>query len=128
MATGPPVCLSIDSIITKSTQKTPRATSVHDPCDAMVAPETLALSALTIVLPASAPAPILPGHVASGPQLASTSRTSALDCLAIERGHLLDMGLSGEVVDTLLVSRRNSTVRIYNSTWKVSTSGVQENP
>lgn len=55
----------------------------------------------------------------SGPGLSSASRQVAFDRLAVERGQLLGLGLSSEVVNILLASRRSSTLWIYNGTWKV---------
>lgn len=58
-------------------------------------------------------------HASPGARVPSTLSTATSDFLAIERRQLSDLGLSRDVAATLLASRQDSTVQIYNRTLKV---------
>lgn len=59
-----------------------------------------------------------PGHASPRAYLASGTGTPSSDRLEIERRSLLSEGLSPKVASTILASRKGSTIRIYNATWK----------
>lgn len=59
-----------------------------------------------------------PRYADSRSHLASSPREVPSDRMEIERRSLLNMGYSIVVIDTILASRKESTIRIYNVTWK----------
>lgn len=57
-------------------------------------------------------------HAATGSDLASRPRLVSVSHLDVEHGTIIGFGYPSSVVDFLLGSRRKSTLRIYNTTWK----------
>ena len=54
----------------------------------------------------------------TGPDTPSRPRMVEFDRMEIERRALEERGLNSEITDTILSSRRESTKRLYNITWK----------
>lgn len=112
------VRLSSDSFASTSDQKDSTRKGRGHPRSAVVATQALVLNDSAAVPRTSSIAATVTQHAHSGTHFASGSAQAASDRLEIERWHLLGFSLSVEVVSTLLVSRRDSTNRIYRYTWK----------
>lgn len=85
---------------------------------AQVASTVVVFNDTTDVISAPTGATCQPGPAGTGANLASTPRAATSDRLEIEMGFLLNMGYSTEVINTILASRKDSAIRIYNVTWK----------
>lgn len=85
----------------------------------MVAEKTVVLDSACDVNPGAHASSTDGRFAAPGPSSAPSSSEIAADHLALERGQLLKLGLSSGVAATILSGQRDSTVRIYNHTWKV---------
>lgn len=60
--------------------------------------------------------------VNTGSTLSSSSRALPLNSVEVERQALAKRGYSNKIFDTLLASKKLSTARVYNNTWKKFTS------
>ena len=112
------VCLSSYPSDSQGPKETSGVRSGGNPGSPTLAQEAMILQRSSTV---SRPSP-LPTRLArpslSGPDLSPRPRMVELDRLAIEWKALEDRVLSKNITDTILSSRRDSTKRIYNITWK----------
>lgn len=119
LASGAPVRFFSDSTPSEGDQEDTITTSAGNPGGSMVAEEAMVLDTRCHVSSKSATPHPIGEHVALGPSATSASAETTLDRVALEWRQLLDFDLSVEVTSTILSSRRDATIRIYNNTWKV---------
>ncbi|XP_061443118.1 uncharacterized protein LOC133365362 [Rhineura floridana] len=126
VASGQTICISSNSSDFQGTQKTSCRKDSTFVGGSMVAKVTLV----------SRPSRSVGGTTmedsnANGPALSGTApaprpRVVGTSCLELERKRLLKRGISPQVVETMMASRRPSTLRIYESTWKAFSSWSQK--
>lgn len=116
LASGPALCLSTDS---QGDPKGHTAKSHGDHGGPVVAMQAVVLHATPPISGSGAAPTTRPEHASPRAHLPSSPSQASSDRLASERRSLLVLGLSQEVISTFLASRKGSTIRIYNSTWKV---------
>ncbi|XP_048352202.1 uncharacterized protein LOC125432571 [Sphaerodactylus townsendi] len=85
----------------------------------VVAQTTLAYQHLTAVGTQTSETPIAQRSPATGTHFPPGTRAAQLDRLEVERRQLESQGYPEAVLNTILASRKPSTKRIYDSTWKV---------
>lgn len=131
VAEGTPLRLPSDSANTQSTQKNPTAKGDGHPGGTMVAAKTLVFNGPIHVSTPSLPSTSVLPDAPSGTNSAPSTSQAPINRLEIERQHLMNLGLPSEVIGILLASRRDSTIRIYNSTWRtfvIWCSSIQVDP
>lgn len=118
MAAGPLVRISPLSVASESDQEDTLSEGKDNPGGSLVAKEAMVFVptshvASTAIVPQGIQGPIVTG-TGSSPGSTQTSP----DRMAIERQQLLDLDLSAGVTSTILSSRHDSTIRIYNHMWR----------
>lgn len=115
MADRSHVCFSSGSA-PKVNQEDQTATSVDNLGGTLVAKKTMVFSTSRPVSSETLRSHTVRRPPAPGSSPSSASSEIAPDQVALEKRDLLDLGLSTEVTSTIMSSRRDSTVRIYNHT------------
>lgn len=119
LASSTDVCLPSDPTAIQGDSEGHRTMGRSDPGSSVLAEETMVPRAQETVSSRAMAASVesRPSH--SGGASASTTRILGPHSLEVERAQLSGIGYSKEVIDTLLASRKNSTTRVYNTTWQV---------
>lgn len=119
VATRTTVCVFAHPPFSKGVVEDQTAMGISDPNSTVVAEETVVFHPPCHVGSAAISDSAFRRDATSGTHSASPSSTTTADRLAVEQSQLLNLGLSVEVTSTILSSRRPSTVRIYNATWRI---------
>ncbi|XP_061473466.1 uncharacterized protein LOC133380355 [Rhineura floridana] len=126
VASGQTVCLSSDSSYSQGDQKASDREIGTPISGSMVATETLVSSPSRPVGGTTMADSSTKGPTLSGTAPPPGSRVVGASCMELERRRLLKKGISPQVLETMMASRRPSTLRIYESTWKAFSSWSQK--
>lgn len=131
MAKRPTVRLSSDSLGAEGLAKDQGQAGGSNTCGSQVAQTAMFPRMDKTVLCSQVDITIVSGSVNTGTSDTSQASNVPLSSLEVERQALSPFGYSKGVMNTLLASRRKSTKRVYNRTWKkfsywCRAKGVQE--
>ncbi|XP_048356614.1 myoD family inhibitor domain-containing protein isoform X1 [Sphaerodactylus townsendi] len=118
MASRNSLCLSSLSHDPQTLTEDQGGTSRCYSCGTLVAQTSMVHQHLTDVSTQTPMSPTSPRLAQSGSHFSPGSKEVELDRLEIERRQLVSRGYSTAILNTILASRRPSTKRIYNTTWK----------
>lgn len=119
LAPRPPLCISTDSTDSVSAQTDQAQQIPSNSGGSILAQETVVPGHSGTYNSRTASSPPERGLADPRPYRTSKPTEASLDRVALERRSLRDLGLSDTVASTILASRKPSTTRIYNATWRI---------
>ncbi|XP_058017525.1 uncharacterized protein LOC131187272 [Ahaetulla prasina] len=118
LALGPPICLPTDSTDSQSNKEAPHGEGRVNLGRPLLAQETLVCGSNDSLNPGTMENPGRPGVTQPGTNPTSRTAVATLSRVEIERSILTKARVPPQAVPTMLASRRDSTKRIYEATWR----------
>lgn len=126
MASSPSVCLPALTAAVQSGSKDDTTGGGTDISGASLATQTLVPGLTKIIHPKTLARTTKDRSLNTRASSASKSRRITVDCVEVGRERLLKKGYGESVVNTMMSSRKSSTHKIYNQTWKKFVSWCEE--